>query len=71
MAERVGFEALHPLRQGVESNATSESGEEKISAPASQVSNPLCPELEKLVQAWPNLRPELQAAVTAIINSAT
>lgn len=70
LAERVGFEPTHPLRQDIESTGVCESGEASSSPLASLKSTPLSPELEKIVRAWATLRPELKAAIRAIVDSA-
>ncbi|MCF7689247.1 MAG: hypothetical protein K9M98_10310 [Cephaloticoccus sp.] len=69
MAERVGFEPTHPLRQDIDFKESCESGEAQSSPLASPIEGKFSPELEKIVQAWDTLRPELKAAISAIIES--
>jgi len=71
LAERVGFEATHPLRQASDSSGTCKSGEANPSPLASLNSAHLGVALEKLVHAWPKLSPELRTAILSIISSAT
>jgi hypothetical protein len=69
MAERVGFEPTHPRRQDLECKADYDTEEAPSSPLASLKSTPLCPDLQKIVHAWPNLRHELRAAMLALIAS--
>lgn len=64
---------LEPPERHSESTAAaggSESEKTQASSIASLNQGNHSPELAKLVAAWPNLRPELQAAILAIIESA-
>lgn len=69
MAAGVGFEATHPRRQGIEGKDIGASEEAQSSPLASPKAAPLSPDLAQVVLAWPGLRPELRAAILAIIAS--
>jgi len=71
MAERVGFEKPHPLRQ--EPHSTDKCGNEKTenSPGASQNPEQLSPNLSEVVKAWPNLLPEIRATILALVRNTT
>jgi len=70
LAERVGFEATHPLRQAFEGNASCESGEGKSSSGASLNYGQLGAELAEFVRAWPKLSIEIRSALLVLLRSA-
>lgn len=69
MAEREGFEPAPPAPPSIEFNAACESREAQSSPIASPIVGKVCSELAIIVRAWGTLRPELRAAILAIIAS--
>ena len=69
MVEVVGVEPTPATIKVADCKGLCESGQAPSSSIASPNAGKLCPELEKIVAAWANLRPELRAAILAIVST--
>lgn len=69
MAERVGFEPTHPLRQGSDSTASCEAEKAKPSQTVSQTGGSAGPDLTEIVAAWPTLAASVRAALLTLVRA--